>query len=73
MSENKPLPRPLMLSVAVIQSLILFVLYKTHELKIWPSESPVISFPLWTLGLLIPVFLLLSIGQGNDRKFMQLL
>ncbi len=72
MSQTKPLPKRLMISVAVAQGLLLFFLYKAHDLKMWPSESPVVAFPLWTLVLVIPVFLLLSLGQGNDRKFLRL-
>jgi len=72
MSETKALPKALMLSIAAAQGLLLLVLYQTQELKSWPSETPLVAFPLWTLALVIPVFLLLSLGQGNDAKFLRL-
>lgn len=39
-----------MLVIAVIQGVLLFALYRAFETDSWPSESPLWSYPLWTLA-----------------------
>ena len=68
MSDSSTLPRVLMLSIAVVQGLLLFALYKAFDADVWPSESPLWSFPLWTLAVAIPVLLLLSLERGNEQR-----
>ena len=68
MSESISLPKKLMLSIAVAQGLLLFALYKAFDANAWPSESPLWSYPLWTLVIAVPVLLLLSLERGNERR-----
>ncbi len=68
MSDSTSLPKALMLSIAVAQSLLLFALYKAFDANAWPSESPLWSYPLWTLVIAVPVLLLLSLERGNERR-----
>lgn len=68
MSESASLPKSLMLSIAVAQGLSLFALYKAFDANAWPSESPVWSYPLWTLAIAAPVLLLLSLERGIERR-----
>ena len=71
-SESTPLPRPAMLLIAVTQGQILFGLYRSLENGTWPSESPLFSFPLWTLAVVLPLFLLLSLEQGRQMRVLAL-
>ena len=57
-----------MLSIAVGQGLLLFALYKAFDAHVWPSESPLWWYPLWTLAVAIPILLLLSLECGNERR-----
>lgn len=68
MSDSTSLPKILMLSIAVVQALLLFALYKAFDANVWPSESPLWSYPLWTLAIAVPVLLLLSLERGNERR-----
>lgn len=73
MPDSKPLPRLLMLAVAVAQGLLLFGLYKTLDLDVWPSQNPLWFLPLWTLSLVLPLFYLLSIDSSNTKRVLLLL
>ena len=68
MSEATTLPKITLLSIALLQGLLLLALYKTFDLNVWPSASPLFSYPLWTLALAVPVLLLLSLERGNERR-----
>ncbi len=59
------IPRPLLLGIAFLQGLCLLVLYRSTESHFWPSESPVWAYPLWTLAIVVPLLLLLSIDRNN--------
>jgi hypothetical protein len=67
-ADSKVLPRALMLSIAVAQGLLLFALYKAFDANVWPSESPLWSYPLWSLAIAVPVLLLLSLERGIERR-----
>ncbi len=68
MSDSTSLPKTLMLSIAVAQGVLLFALYKAFDAHVWPSESPLWSYPIWTLAIAVPVLLLLSLERGNERQ-----
>jgi len=65
MRESPPLPKIPMLVIAFMQGIFLYVLYRAFDQNIWPSESPLWSYPLWTLALAVPLLLLLSIDLKN--------
>lgn len=57
-----------MLIISLLQGLALFGLYRAADTQSWPSESPVWSYPLWTIALAVPLLLLLSINRGNYKS-----
>jgi len=61
-----------MLIIAVVQGIMLFALYRAFDTNSWPSESPLWSYPLWTLAVAVPLLLLLSLSRGNERRVGQL-
>lgn len=63
-----PLPARLMIGISVLQGLVLLALYRAFELDFWPSESPLWSFPLWTLAVAMPILFLLSLESVNKRR-----
>jgi hypothetical protein len=60
-----------MLIIAVVQGILLFALYRAFDTNFWPSESPLWSYPLWTLAVAVPLLLLLSLNHGNERRVVQ--
>jgi hypothetical protein len=65
MRESPPLPKMPMLVIASLQGIFLYVLYRAFDENTWPSESPLWSYPLWTIALAVPLLLLLSIDRKN--------
>jgi len=72
MKESPELPRVQLIIIALVQSLMLFALYKSVDLESWPSQSPLWFYPLWTLALSAPVLILLSLDKDNARPLLKL-
>ncbi len=70
--NDSSLPRVAMLIIAVVQGILLFALYRAFDTDVWPSESPLWSYPLWTLVTAVPLLLLLSLQRDNIRQVCQL-
>jgi len=68
MRELPPLPKIPMLVIASLQGIFLYVLYRAFDENTWPSESPLWSYPLWTIALAVPLLLLLSIDRKNTAS-----
>ncbi len=65
MSNSSPLPKVQMLVISAIQGVLLYALYRAFDNNTWPSESPLWSYPLWTIAAAVPVLLLLSLTRSN--------
>jgi hypothetical protein len=61
------LPKRLMLIIALFQGLFLLVLYRIEKADLWLNTMPAITFPLWSIALLLPLMLLLSLNKANVR------
>ena len=72
MNDSPSLPRASMLIIAVVQGILLFALYRAFDTNLWPSESPLWSYPLWTLVIAVPLLLLLSLKRDNFQRVSQL-
>lgn len=68
MSETSVIAKATLLRIAIIQGLMILGLYELFEAKIWPSQTPLLYFPLWTIVLGAPTLLLLSLEKGNERR-----
>lgn len=62
------LPRNLMLGISLAQGIALFLLWRALENQAWPSQTPALNFPMWTLALAWPVLMLLSMERGNLNR-----
>jgi len=60
-----------MLIISLVQGLFLYALYHAIENHSWPSESPLWSYPLWTVALMVPLLLLLSIDRDNYKSVLR--
>ncbi len=65
------LPKLPMLLISLVQGLFLYGLYHAFDTHTWPSESPLWSYPLWTIALAVPLLLLLSIDRDNYKSVLQ--
>jgi hypothetical protein len=54
-----------LLAVSFVQGILLFWLYRAVDTDAWPSQSPLWSFPLWTLAVACPLLVLLSADRSN--------
>ena len=62
------LPRNTMLALSLAQGLGLLLLWRAMSNETWPSQTPLVNFPLWTLALAWPTLLLLSLEAGNAKR-----
>ena len=62
------LPRNLMLGLSLAQGLALLWLWRALDDGAWPSRTPMVSFPLWTVAVAWPGLLLMSVRADNQRR-----
>lgn len=58
----------LMLLISLTQGLALFLLWRAAENQVWPSQTPMANFPLWTIAVALPLLLLLGLEDRNQHK-----
>ena len=58
----------LMLLISLAQGFALFLLWRATENQVWPSQTPMANFPLWTIAVALPLLLLLGLEDRNERK-----
>lgn len=58
----------LMLLISLAQGFALFLLWRAGENQVWPSQTPVANFPLWTIAVALPLLLLLGLDDRNERR-----
>ena len=71
MNTPTALPWRPLLGISLIQGFCLLLLYRAHDLDVWPAEAPLWSYPLWTIAIIVPLLLLLSIDSRNYRRVLQ--
>ncbi len=71
MPESRELPRILLITIGVVQGIMLYFLYYAYSIDAWPSESPLWSYPLWTVAVVSPILLLLTLENENQSKTMK--
>jgi len=55
----------LMVGIAFGQGIALLLLWRALANNAWPSLTPIINFPLWTLAIASPTMLLLCLNREN--------
>jgi hypothetical protein len=68
MSNPHQLPTPIMLLLASVQGLSLYLLHQSISFDFWPSNQPQWLFCFYTLVVVAPVTLLLSLEKGLELK-----
>ena len=63
-----PLPRNLMVVVAFAQGLALLLLWRATTHEVWPSQTPALNVPLWTVAITAPTLFLLTVEAGNLKR-----
>ncbi len=67
--ETTTRPRlPVMLLISLAQGFALFLLWRAGENEVWPSQTPMANFPLWTIAVVLPLLLLFGLEARNGRK-----
>ncbi|WP_105175154.1 DUF4153 domain-containing protein [Pseudoalteromonas sp. T1lg122] len=65
--DNK-LPKPLIISISLIQGIVLTLLYQSIEQNFWPATNPVWLTSLATLAISLPLLTFLCITQSNIKE-----
>ena len=68
MSLPSHLPKLLMLATAGLQGLGMYLLYRSFDEGLWPSQSPMWFYPMISLVLLLPTGFLLTVEQARVRS-----
>ena len=66
------LPRNLMIALSLAQGVALLFLWRAADNGTWPGRTPMVGFPLWTLAVVWPGLLLLSLEAGNKARLFKL-
>ena len=66
------LPRNLMIAVSLVQGAALLALWRAATEGHWPLATPAINFPLWTLAIVWPALLLLTLESANVARAFKL-
>ena len=61
------LPKLLMLTAAGLQGLGIYLLYRSFDEGLWPSQSPMWFYPMISLVLLLPAGFLLTVERSRER------
>lgn len=61
-----------MLALSLVQGLVLLLLWRAMTNETWPSQTPLVNFPLWTFSIAWPLLLLLSLEVGNTLRVVRL-
>jgi hypothetical protein len=68
MPNQRQLPTPIMLLLALVQGLSFYLLHQSISFDFWPSNQPQWLFCFYTLVVVAPVTLLLSLEKGFELK-----
>lgn len=64
---DNQLPKPLIIAIALIQGILLTLLYQSVEHQVWPGTAPTWLTALVTFVITLPLLTLLSISQTNAK------
>lgn len=65
MQDEKNIPAPLLILIALVQGLALLLLHQAIELKFWPYADPAWLFCFYSIAFTAPTMLLLGLTQGK--------
>jgi hypothetical protein len=69
MLDEKQIPAPLLIFIALVQGLVLLLLHQSIELTFWPYADPAWLFCFYSIAFTAPIMLLLGLTQGTLRAF----
>lgn len=62
------LPVRLILAISAVQGFALLAVYTAFDHNTWPSSDPSSFFPIWTLCIVPPALLVLTLDRNNVRR-----
>ncbi len=62
------IPRNAMILISFVQGLFLLVLWRAINDEFWPYATPMVNFPLWTIALTLPTFLLFALQAHGVKQ-----
>lgn len=70
---DNQLPKPLIISISLIQGIVLTLLYQSVKYKVWPAIEPMWLTSLVTLAISLPLLTLLSVTKSNVKEIIKYL
>ena len=67
-----PPPRHQMLLLSFAQGIALLALWRATDNGVWPGDTPVVNYPLWTLAIVWPGMLLLGLESTHRLRTLAL-
>ncbi len=62
------IPRNAMILISLVQGLFLLLLWRAINDEFWPYATPMAKFPLWTIALTLPTFLLFALQAHGVKR-----
>ena len=62
------IPRNAMILISLVQGLFLLLLWRAINDEFWPYATPMVNFPLWTIALTLPTFLLFALQAHGVKR-----
>ena len=62
------IPRNAMILISLVQGLFLLLLWRAINDEFWPYATPMVNFPLWTMALTFPTFLLFALQAHGVKQ-----
>lgn len=62
------IPRNAMILISLVQGLFLLLLWRAINDEFWPYATPMVNFPLWTIALTFPTFLLFALQAHGVKQ-----
>ena len=70
---DNQIPKPLIITISLVQGILLTLLYQSVEHKVWPGTEPLWLIPLVTFSMSLPLLTLLSITKTNGKATLKYL
>jgi len=70
---DSQLPKPFIITLAVLQAIALTLLYSSIENNVWPATSPIWLFSLITFSMSFPLLMLMTVNKNNIKTSLLLI
>ncbi len=70
---DSQLPKPFIITLAILQAIALTLLYSSLENNVWPATSPTWLVSLITFSMSFPLLMLMTVNKNNIKTSLLLI